>query len=63
VSRHRRRQASYSKRWFTAEPAFGNAKGTLRVRRFARRGQQAALREWRLICSVHNLLKLRTAIG
>jgi transposase len=53
----------YAKRWFTAEPAFGNIKANLRFRRFARRGQQATLSEWRLICSVHNLLKLRAAIG
>ena len=56
-------QARYGKRWSTAEPTFGNIKANLRFRRFARRGQQAALSEWRLICSVHNLLKLRTAIG
>jgi transposase len=56
-------KARYAKRWFTAEPAFGNIKANLRFRRFARRGQRAALSEWRLICSVHNLLKLRTAIG
>jgi transposase len=53
----------YAKRWSTAEPAFGNIKANLRFRRFARRGQQAALSEWRLICAVHNLLKLRSAIA
>ncbi len=52
-------KARYAKRWFCAEPAFGNIKANLRFRRFSRRGQQAALSEWRLICSVHNLLKLR----
>jgi transposase len=52
-------KALYAKRWFTAEPTFGNIKANLRFRRFARRGQQAVLSEWRLICSVHNLLKLR----
>jgi transposase len=55
-------KARYAKRWSTAEPAFANIKSNLRFRRFARRGQAAALSEWRLICSVHNLLKLRTAI-
>jgi transposase len=49
----------YAKRWFTAEPAFGNIKANLRFRRFSRRGKSAALSEWRLICTVHNLLKLR----
>jgi transposase len=53
----------YAKRWFTAEPTFGNIKANLRFRRFARRGQHAVLSEWRLICSVHNLLKLRAALG
>jgi hypothetical protein len=56
-------KARYAKRWFTAEPAFGNIKSNLRFRRFALRGLSGALSEWRLICSVHNLLKLRTAIG
>ncbi len=56
-------KARYAKRWFTAEPAFGNIKSNLRFRRFARRGQQAALSEWRLICSIHNLLKLRAALA
>jgi transposase len=50
----------YAKRWFTAEPVFGNIKANLRFRRFSRRGKRAAASEWRLICSVHNLLKLRT---
>ena len=53
----------YAKRWFTAEPTFGNIKSNLRFRRFARRGQEAVLSEWRLICSIHNLLKLRNAMG
>jgi transposase len=56
-------KARYAKRWFTAEPAFGNIKANLKFRRFARRGQQAVLSEWRLICSVHNILKLRAAVG
>jgi transposase len=55
-------KALYAKRWSTAEPTFGNIKANLRFRRFARRGQPAVLSEWRLICSVHNLLKLRVAI-
>jgi transposase len=51
--------ALYAKRWFTAEPIFGNIKANLRFRRFSRRSRSAALSEWRLICSVHNLFKLR----
>ena len=49
----------YAKRKITAEPVFGNIKANLRFRRFSRRGSPAALSEWRLICSVHNILKLR----
>lgn len=49
----------YAKRKITAEPVFGNIKANLRFRRFARRSMPAALSEWRLFCSVHNLLKLR----
>ncbi len=51
----------YAKRWITALPAFGNIKANLKFRRFSRRGQRAAFSEWRLICSVHNLLKVRNA--
>ena len=51
----------YAKRKITVEPVFGNIKANLRFRRFSRRGIHAAASEWRLICSVHNLLKLRTA--
>jgi len=50
---------SYAKRKVTTEPVFGNIKANLRCRRFSGRGIQAARSEWRLICSVHNLLKLR----
>lgn len=52
-------RALYAKRKITAEPVFGNIKANLRFRRFARRSSTAAASEWRLICSVHNLLKLR----
>lgn len=52
-------RALYAKRKITAEPVFGNIKANLRFRRFARRSRAAAASEWRLICSVHNLLKLR----
>ena len=54
-------RACYAKRKITAEPVFGNIKANLRFRRFSRRSMPAALSEWRLICSVHNLLKIRTA--
>lgn len=50
----------YAKRKITVEPVFGNIKANLRFRRFSRRGTPAVTSEWRLVCSAHNLLKLRT---
>ena len=38
---------------------FANIKANLRHRRFSGRGMQATRSEWRLICSVHDLLKVR----
>lgn len=50
--------AAYAKRKTTVEPVFGNLKANLRFRRFSQRGIDAARSEWRLICTIHNLLKL-----
>jgi transposase len=50
--------AAYAKRKTTVEPVFGNLKANLRFRRFSQRGLHAAQSEWRLICTIHNLLKL-----
>ena len=55
-SEHGRR--AYAKRQILAEPVFGNIKANLRFRRFSRRGMNAVSSEWRLICAVHNLLKM-----
>lgn len=49
----------YKKRCHSIEPVFGNIKGNLGYRRFSRRSLPAVNSEWRLICAVHNLLKLR----
>jgi transposase len=49
----------YKKRASSIEPVFGNIKHNLRFRRFARRSLPAVHSEWRLICTVHNLLKLQ----
>jgi transposase len=49
----------YRKRKHSIEPVFGNIKANLGYRRFARRGLSAVQSEWRLMCSVHNILKLR----
>lgn len=51
----------YSKRSTTIEPVFGNIKANLGYRRFSRRSLPAVHSEWRLICTVHNLLKLQRA--
>ena len=53
--------ALYAKRSSTIEPVFGNIKGNLGYRRFTRRSLPAVQSEWRLMCTVHNLLKLRQA--
>ena len=50
--------AAYAKRKTTVEPVFGNLKANLRFQRVSRRDLEAVRSEWRLICSVHNLLKL-----
>jgi transposase len=52
-------RALYRRRQVTVEPVFGNIKANLGFRRFTRRGLGAVRSEWRLICSTHNLLKLR----
>jgi hypothetical protein len=51
--------AAYAKRKITVEPVFGNLKANLRFRRFSQRSLPAVTSEWRLVCAVHNLLKLR----
>ena len=50
--------AAYAKRKTTVETVFGNVKANLRFRRFSRRGLTATTSEWRLVCTVHNLLKI-----
>lgn len=51
----------YRQRQHSIEPVFGNIKANLGYRRFTRRGLPAVTSEWRLICTAHNLLKLRQA--
>src|SRR5665811_426554 len=50
--------AAYSKRKTTVETVFGNIKANLGFRRFSMRGLDATSSEWRLVCTVHNLLKI-----
>jgi Transposase DDE domain len=40
------------------EPVFGQLKEQQAARRFTRRGLQACEAEWKLLCGIHNLLKL-----
>lgn len=49
----------YAKRSSSIEPVFGNIKHNLQFRRFSRRSLPAVQSEWRLMCTVHNLLKLQ----
>lgn len=51
--------AAYARRKTTVETVFGNVKANLGFRRFSRRGLDATTSEWRLVCTVHNLLKIR----
>lgn len=51
----------YSRRSTSIEPVFGNIKSNLGYRRFTRRSLPAVQSEWRLMCTVHNLLKLQQA--
>jgi transposase len=53
----------YKKRCHTIEPVFGNIKANLGYRRFVLRGMQGVHSEWRLMCTAHNLLKLRGVTG
>jgi hypothetical protein len=48
----------YAKRKGMIEPIFGQLKGVLGFRQFSLRGLAAMRGEWRLMATVHNLLKL-----
>ena len=49
---------TYAKRKGIIEPIFGQLKQVLGFRQFSMRGLAAMRGEWRLMCTVHNLLKL-----
>lgn len=59
VLRTERGRAEYDKRKVTVEPVFGQIKGARGFRQFLLRGLVRVQAEWRLICTVHNLLKLK----
>ena len=51
-------RAVYKMRKAIVEPVFGQIKEQRGFRRFSLRGKQNVRREWRLVCTVSNLLKL-----
>jgi transposase len=51
-------RATYAKRKGIIEPIFGQLKQVLGFRQFSLRGLASMRGEWRLMCTVHNLLKL-----
>ncbi|MFL5516956.1 MAG: IS1182 family transposase [Gemmatimonadales bacterium] len=61
--RTRKGRATYAKRKGIIEPVFGQLKQVLGFRQFSLRGLARMQGEWRLVCAVHNLLKLWRAAG
>ena len=57
-----RGQKAYSRRKVIVEPVFGQIKQARRFRQFLRRGVRRVRHEWSLVCTAHNILKLRTAL-
>lgn len=56
--RTKKGRATYAKRKGIIEPIFGQLKQGLGFRQFSLRGLASMRSEWRLMCTVHNLLKL-----
>ena len=56
--RTKKGRATYAKRKGIIEPIFGQLKEVLGFRQFSLRGLAQMRGEWRLLCAVHNLLKL-----
>jgi Transposase DDE domain len=56
--RTKKGREQYAKRKGIIEPIFGQLKHVLGFRQFSLRGLAAMRSEWRLLCAVHNLLKL-----
>lgn len=56
--RTKKGRATYAKRKGMIEPIFGQFKQVLGFRQFSLRGLASMRGEWRLMCTVHNLLKL-----
>jgi len=58
-----RGRKTYSRRKVIVEPVFGQIKQARWFRQFLRRGVQRVRHEWALVCTAHNVLKLRVAMG
>jgi transposase len=56
--RTKKGRGTYAKRKGIIEPIFGQLKQVLGFRQFSLRGLDSMRGEWRLMCTVHNLLKL-----
>jgi transposase len=56
--RTKKGRATYAKRKGMIEPIFGQLEQVLGFRQFSLRGMAQMRGEWRLLCAVHNLLKL-----
>ena len=56
--RTKKGKMTYAKRKGIIEPIFGQLKQVLGFRQFSLRGLASMRGEWRLMCTVHNLLKL-----
>lgn len=54
-------RAVYARRKAIVEPVNGQIKQARGFRQFLRRGVERVSQEWSLVCTVHNLLKLRVA--
>jgi transposase len=61
--RTKKGRAVYARRKGIIEPIFGQLKQVLGFRQFSLRGLAQMRGEWRLMCTVHNLLKLWRATG
>ena len=57
-----RGKRAYSRRKVIVEPVFGQIKQARGFRQFLRRGLRCVQHEWALVCTAHNILKLRTAL-
>ena len=54
-------RAEYDKRKTSVEPVFGQIKGARGFRQFLLRSHEKVKAEWALVCTAHNLLKLKNS--